>query len=1102
MQEVGVITNCVCRIAGVFILVFSGTLFAQSLPAVRFSHGTIEVPTYTFGRAETVAPLFKSAENLGHYPYTSLDPSSLSRKPVPVLYESLTLENEYLRVVFLPELGGRIWSAYDKAAKREIFYKTTVIKPSRYNQRGAWPVGNLEVYGPYDAHMLTWPGEAWPWAVRQHPDGSATIVLSHVEHFFRNKISLEVTLHPGRAYVETTVQLRNRNLLPNRYLLWTNAGVPATEGTRFVYPMTKTIGHDSSALGAWPMVDGVDLSWYKNNQNMLGVFGLDLYDNFIAAYDYQQDYGTICFTDRRLARGVKTWTWGTGPAAKRHLATYTDSEGPYVEVQSGRFVWDGNYEFIDPGKSDGWTEYWFGTGQLGGLTTANRDMAVLFEPSKKDVSELVLAINVTNDLPNAELELRTGGALVWSQRENLTVGKVYRTGVRLKEVAHKSPLRFRARSQTGQVLMDYTRYPDGSHPNAVYAKDAIPRSFGPPETLSVEELLQKGLGHEKFGQLEEAQRTYQLALDRDQGFAPAHLQLGLLALDRAQHGEAIQHFQKVLDRDPVNVDAHYYVAVALAELGSLEEARRHYYRLLPSSGKYEQRDYGLALLALREGDFDEAGRRLSASAALTPRDLSVLQAYSYLLRHTGNANEAKTQLDALLKLDLTNAFAQAERLWLGPKNGTDAAALRQVLDRACARHAQGYLELATEYLRLSAWEEAARVLDYGLEVAKAAGEIPYPLLHYYRAFVADRSGDLDTAKKSIKAARNQILKIEIFPFRRESISVLQRVLEIEPRDANAASLLGDILYSRTRRTEALTAWRKAVDADPRHFSALRDLGMALLEDGKTPEALAFLTRASEAQPEHLATTLLVSDMQARTGNPEAARQAFERALQKNPGSDLITEKLAGLEAQLGNSRRALDLLTRHVFEPRHQSYSLLRLYQGVQLQLALDASQDKEQSSFVGPLRAAAQPPPNLGLDDFTNLRSPRLWVFEALLHRAAGKLDESAKAWKAAVETVDEDMEGEGLFYAIALAHTGQSAKAEDWLKKFREVDEQRKKDHSLDLRLQAYYLAGIDAAFRGDREESRDNLKKLLEMDPSYLFARQALNALEKGVLDWLKP
>ena len=149
-----------------FLLVFSTGALAEP---VRFTHGKLTVPTYSFRRSEIVAPLFKSIENAGHYPYTVLDWNSRIEKPESVEYESLVLENEYLRVTFLPELGGRIYSAFDKIAKREIFYRPSVIKPGRYNQRGGWPVGNLELYGPFDAHMLTWPGEPWAWACERPP---------------------------------------------------------------------------------------------------------------------------------------------------------------------------------------------------------------------------------------------------------------------------------------------------------------------------------------------------------------------------------------------------------------------------------------------------------------------------------------------------------------------------------------------------------------------------------------------------------------------------------------------------------------------------------------------------------------------------------------------------------------------------------------------------------------------------------------------------------------------------------------------------------------------------------------------------------------------
>jgi len=1089
--------NTTCARCWLFlVLLLPVTGLAQSSPRpVQFSQGKLEIVTYTFGRGETGAPLFGSVPSPGHYPYTAMDRDSLSQKPVPVKYDSLNLENEYLKVTFLPQLGGRIWSAYDKVAKRDIFYNPGVIKPSRYNQRQAWPVGNLEVYGPYDAHMLTWPGEPWAWATQGNADGSASVVLSHIDHFFRNKISLQVTLHPGRTFIETTILLRNRNLLPNRYLLWTNAGVPATEGTRFVYPMTKTIGHDSSELGTWPVENGVDLSWYKNNKNMLGVFGLDLYDHFISAYDTKQDYGTICTADRFLARGVKTWTWGTGPAAQRHMQSYTDSNVPYVEVQSGRFVWDGNYEFIGPGMSDGWTEYWYGAGGLGGLSTATRDLALSLDLPSGNVGSATLTATPTGSFLGAQMELLVGDESVWKTTADLVVGKVFKATVPLPGAAAQRVLLLKIASSQGTSLAYYSVYPGNAHPNAIFAGDAVPRKFGPLETLTAEEAFQKGLGHEKFGQLDEAGTAYQAALSKDAGFAPAHLQLGLMALGRMENSNAIEHFEAVLQRDPSNSDAHYYLAVAHMESGNLSQARLHYYRLLPSSEKFKLRDYGLGLLALASGDLAEAGRRLRSAAETVPADLSIRQAYLHWLRKTGQTAILKTESEEILKLDPTNALVAAEN-WLL----TGAPVSVEAVDRACARHPQGYLELATEYLRLSAWQEAGRVLDRALVLARTSGQPPYPMLHYYRAFLAEKSHEREMIRKALNAARESDLELEIYPFRRESMRILDWVRQTEPGDANARTLLGDMLYHERRRSEALERWREALKIQPRHFPALRDLGLALLEQGDTKEALPLLTRASEARPQHLATTILVARLNAKAGQPEAARQALERALQAKPGNDQLVEGLASVQVQLGAAKGAMELLSRHTFEPRHQSYSLLRLYQATCLMLALEAASRKNFSEAVREVELAAKPSANLGMDDFAALDSARLHCFLALLKEAREDKKGASQSWKAAAVTSDDDVEGEGLFRAIGFWKSGQTGEAEKWFKEFERLNPRRQQDNSVEVRTQAFTLAGLYAAFRKDTNGARANFEKALDADPTNLFARQGEAWLEAGLLKTL--
>jgi tetratricopeptide (TPR) repeat protein len=1064
--------------------------------------------------------LFKSIEDMGFYPYTRLDLESRSGKPIPVEYESLVLENEYLRVEFLPELGGRIWSAYDKLANRELFYHPTVIKPGRYNSRGAWPVGNLELYGPYDTHMITWPGEPWPWAVLHHPDGSATVVLSHIDHFFRDKMFLEVTLRPGKAYVELTTRLYNKNLLPNRYLIWTNAGVAATEGSRFVYPMSKTIGHVSSALSVWPVIDGVDLSWNNDNKNMLGVFGLDIYDNFMSIYDYKSDYGTFCYTNRLLARGMKTWTFGSGLTAWRQAAAYTDRDGIYMETQSGRFIWDGNYEFIDAGKKDGWTEYWFGAGKLGGLTTATKDVAMNLELPPQCPGVAKLAVTPTASFPEVRHELYAGDQMIWHQAQDLTFGEAFHSEIPLRGDACGKVLNLRILSKDQTVLLDFKSYPDGSHPNAEFASDSIPRKFGAVESLQPEEAFQMGLGYEKFGRISNAEMAYKAALAKDPLFSLAHLRLGLMALDRFQTEEALRHFAKVLERDPTNGDAHYYLGIIDAELGRGLEARRHLYRLLPSSGKFDRRDYILGLVALSEGNQREALQKLSAASSLTPEDVSVRQANAYLLRKEGRAAEAENERNAILNLDPTNAFAGAERLFASgtlnygssgdtaasnpssTKSESDASADElNSFDRACARHPQGYLELATEYFRLSAWAEAAQVLDRGIEGTTKSGETPYPLLLYYRAFAAAQLGDKQAARELVERARRQDLKIEIFPFRAEDVKVLRLALEIEPNDANAATLLGDLLYSRERRDEAIKLWHAAVAGDPKSFSALRDLGMAMLAQGNQQEGLYLLTRASAVRPDHVATVVLVANMNARLGHTQQASEIFQKALHVRPGNDHVLEKLAAVEAQMGDYSRALELLDSHTFEPTHLSYSLLHLYRGIRLMLALQAAREAKFTVALADVATAAKPPSRLGVDDFATVKSSRLLMYEALLAQAEGNSSAASAAWKAAALTLDDDIEGEGLFRAIGLYKTGQVGTAQDWFKEFSTVNEQRKTDNATDLRLHAYDLAGIYAALRGNNKLAAENFKKALEIDQSYLYARQSLAWLEAGMFNGLR-
>jgi tetratricopeptide (TPR) repeat protein len=169
--------------------------------------------------------------------------------------------------------------------------------------------------------------------------------------------------------------------------------------------------------------------------------------------------------------------------------------------------------------------------------------------------------------------------------------------------------------------------------------------------------------------------------------------------------------------------------------------------------------------------------------------------------------------------------------------------------------------------------------------------------------------------------------------------------------------------------------------------------------------------------------------------------------------------------------------------------------------LALQAARNSQFSDALADVAAATGPPSSLGVDDFAHVKSSRLLMYDALLQQAAGNSDAAQADWQVAAKTLDDDIEGEGLFRAIGLYKSGQVQKAEDWFKEFAVVNEQRKTDGAINIRLHAYDLAGIYAALRGDDALARANFQKALETDQSYLYARQSMAWLDAGMLKGLK-
>ena len=121
---------------------------AATVSSVKTYETTLEIPTYEHSSRETEPPLFSSSSVKGLYPFTTYQMPFKQGGPKPRKYRAIHIENEYLNLTYLPDLGGRIFSVYDKLRKREMFYRNDVIKPARYNPRNNWHQSGIELTGP------------------------------------------------------------------------------------------------------------------------------------------------------------------------------------------------------------------------------------------------------------------------------------------------------------------------------------------------------------------------------------------------------------------------------------------------------------------------------------------------------------------------------------------------------------------------------------------------------------------------------------------------------------------------------------------------------------------------------------------------------------------------------------------------------------------------------------------------------------------------------------------------------------------------------------------------------------------------------------------
>ena len=316
---------------------------------VIFKETVLTIPTYETGDPEP-NPVFYTPESyqlaqMHIYPYPYI--GYLSDKKVNREYKALILENEYISICVLPELGGRMYTAVDKTNSYDFIYRNRVIKPALIGMTGAWLSGGVEWNIPHHHRASTFMPVDY--RVEELPDGGRTIWVGEYEKRHNARWAVGLTLRPGKAYIETTMKHFNTTPIAQNILMFANTAIHTHENYQVVFPpdVERTAFHAKLEFCDWPIArqyyrgidftKGVDVSWWKNISAPTSFFAWDTKMDFMAGIDHEKHAGTLLVGDHTKFTGKKVWYWGNNEVQRLWDQMLTDEDGPYLELMMGLY---------------------------------------------------------------------------------------------------------------------------------------------------------------------------------------------------------------------------------------------------------------------------------------------------------------------------------------------------------------------------------------------------------------------------------------------------------------------------------------------------------------------------------------------------------------------------------------------------------------------------------------------------------------------------------------------------------------------------------------------------------------------------------------------
>ncbi|QGG61119.1 DUF5107 domain-containing protein [Loigolactobacillus bifermentans] len=925
---------------------------------VTLTRQTLTIPTYATAKPEK-NPMF--LENRAYQGSTG------KVYPFPVTervfdekhdqdYQAVILENDYIQVTFLPQLGGRIQRMLDKTNHYDFVYYNQVIKPALVGLAGSWISGGIE---------FNWPQHHRPdtflpinYYTEDHKDGSKTLWISDVDRMYGTKILVGFTMFPDKAYLKIDETFSNPTDLPQTFLWWANPAVPVNDHTQSIFPpdVHAVFDHGKRAVSDFPIATGeyykvdysagVDISRYKNVPVPTSYMAAHSNYNFLGNYDHQKQAGLLHVADHHTSPGKKQWTWGNGDFGQSWDHQLTDENGPYIELMVGTFT-DNQPDFtwLNPHEEKHATEYFMPYKAVGAVKNATIHAAVNLE---KNAEQVTVAAYTTSAYPGAHVILTAKGKKVYDQVVDLSPTATFKD-VQENVSGTAQDLTVTVTDATGNTLVTYT--PDADKIEKI--PDAATAIAAPEKLQTNDELYFAGQHLEQYRHASFRPETYYLeGLKRDPGDKRLNDAYGELLYRQGLFAASEPYFCKALARqnqhntNPVSGSASYHLGLSLVKQGKLDAAYDAFYKATWSGDTQAVSFLALAKIKLAQGSLTEALHFTDESLLRNYHDLTARTLKAHILRQLGQNEQAQTVLTESLALDASEPGLLYEQAQL-----SQAAADQAKLTHYIGGRLNDVLALAELYLTTAQYQDAIAVLE------RYAGQ--QPLQAYYLAYAYAKLGQSETALQHAQAGA-KLSPDYVFPNRLFDVVVLDFIQTINPEDGYAPYYLGNFYYDKRIYDKAVVLWEKAVALAPAYAMPYRNLSIAYYnKQHQSDKALAYLEKAFKLDPTNARLVFELDSLYQKFNRPLPERLAFLQAHQ-----DLVAQRddsyvaLVTLLNETGQYQAAYDALMAHIFHPweggegkvsTQYEYALIELAKADLQAGAYQAAVDKLQKALVYP---------------------------------------------------------------------------------------------------------------------------------------------------------